>query len=98
MTGYIFSGENDSSVMTNSSMVNLNTLKTIVTLNNKYETNKVEFFYASSACIYPEHNQLDPENPNCSEDSAYPAMPHSEYGWEKLFSEDFISVMQEIFP
>ena len=85
--GYIFSGENDSSVMTNSSMVNLNTLKTILALNNKYETNKSRVFYASSACIYPEHNQLDPDSPNCSEDSAYPAMPDSEYGWEKLFSE-----------
>tara|TARA_Y100000591_G_C21823955_1_gene695388 strand:- start:1504 stop:2112 length:609 start_codon:yes stop_codon:yes gene_type:complete len=39
--------------------------------------------------MYPERNQLDPENPNCAEDSAYPAEPDSEYGWEKLFSERF---------
>ncbi len=44
-------------------------------------------FYSSSACIYPLHNQLDPDTPNCAEDSAYPANPDSEYGWEKLFSE-----------
>ena len=85
--GYIFTGDNDSNVMTNSALVNLNTLKTIQLLNEKYKNSKTKVFYASSACIYPEHNQIDPNNPNCAEDSAYPAMPDSEYGWEKLFSE-----------
>ena len=56
-------------------------------LNNEKKVNKTKIFYSSSACIYPEENQLDPMNPNCSEDSAYPANPDSEYGWEKLFSE-----------
>lgn len=85
--GYIFTGDNDSNVMTNSALVNLNTLKTIKLLNEEYKNNKTKVFYASSACIYPEHNQIDPNNPNCAENSAYPAMPDSEYGWEKLFSE-----------
>jgi len=79
--GYIFTGDNDANVMTNSSLINL--------LVCKYAT-KVgvgNLFYSSSACIYPEYNQLDPEHPDCSEDSAYPAAPDSEYGWEKLFSE-----------
>ncbi len=79
--GYIFTGENDASVMYNSAQINLNVL------NRCYERNIKRIFYSSSACIYPEHNQLDPKNPNCSESSAYPANPDSEYGWEKLFSE-----------
>jgi nucleoside-diphosphate-sugar epimerase len=79
--GYIFTGENDASVMSNSALVNLNVLDAIYKRNNK------RVFYSSSACMYPEHNQMDPNNPNCSEDSAYPANPDSEYGWEKLFSE-----------
>jgi len=79
--GYIFSGEHDSEVMHNSATINLN----MVDLSAKVGVKKI--FYSSSACIYPEHNQLDPDNPNCSEDSAYPAAPDSEYGWEKLFSE-----------
>ena len=79
--GYIFSGEHDSDVMHNSATINLNTLDLGCGARVK------RFFYSSSACIYPERNQLDPDNPMCSEDSAYPAAPDSEYGWEKLFSE-----------
>jgi nucleoside-diphosphate-sugar epimerase len=79
--GYIFTGENDANVMHNSAVINLNVLDSAVKLN----INKI--FYSSSACMYPEHNQLDPDNPNCEESSAYPANPDSEYGWEKLFSE-----------
>jgi GDP-D-mannose 3',5'-epimerase len=79
--GYIFTGENDANVMHNSALINLNV---------SYEAAKKSIkriFYSSSACMYPEHNQLDPNNPNCEESSAYPANPDSEYGWEKLFSE-----------
>ena len=79
--GYIFTGENDANVMHNSALINLN----VVHEAAKKGVKKV--FYSSSACMYPEHNQLDPDNPNCKEDSAYPANPDSEYGWEKLFSE-----------
>lgn len=79
--GYIFTGENDANVMHNSALINLNVVHECV----KNKIKKV--FYSSSACIYPEHNQLDPNNPNCEESSVYPANPDSEYGWEKLFSE-----------
>jgi len=79
--GYIFTGENDANVMHNSALINLNVLKEAVEKNIK------RIFYSSSACMYPEYNQLDPTNPKCSEESAYPAAPDSEYGWEKLFSE-----------
>ena len=79
--GYIFSGINDANVMHNSATINLN----VANLSIKHKVKKI--FYSSSACIYPEHNQLDPNNPNCEESSAYPANPDSEYGWEKLFSE-----------
>ena len=79
--GYIFTGENDANVMHNSAMINLNVAKEAV------EQKVKRIFYSSSACMYPEHNQLDPNNPNCEESSAYPANPDSEYGWEKLFSE-----------
>ena len=79
--GYIFTGENDANVMHNSALINLHVVNECV----KKKVKKV--FYSSSACMYPEHNQLDPNNPDCSEDSAYPANPDSEYGWEKLFSE-----------
>lgn len=79
--GYIFTGEHDANVMHNSAMINLN----VVNECAKKKINKL--FYSSSACIYPEYNQLDPDNPNCEESSAYPANPDSEYGWEKLFSE-----------
>jgi nucleoside-diphosphate-sugar epimerase len=78
--GYIFTGDNDAVIMQNSAQINLNVAEAL-----KSSTSKV--FYASSACIYPEENQMDPENPNCAEDSAFPANPDSEYGWEKLFSE-----------
>jgi nucleoside-diphosphate-sugar epimerase len=81
--GYIFTGENDANVMHNSALINLNVAHEAV----KKKIMKV--FYSSSACIYPEHNQMDPNNPNCEESSAYPANPDSEYGWEKLFSERF---------
>ncbi|MBA54428.1 MAG: NAD-dependent dehydratase [Pseudomonadales bacterium] len=79
--GYIFTGENDADIMHNSATINLNVL------DNCYKRNIKHIFYSSSACMYPEHNQLDPDNPNCEESSAYPANPDSEYGWEKLFSE-----------
>ena len=79
--GYIFTGEHDAAVMHNSATINLNVLEA----GRKAGVQK--FFYSSSACMYPEYNQLDPDNPKCSEDSAYPAAPDSEYGWEKLFSE-----------
>ena len=79
--GYIFTGENDANVMHNSALINLNVVHECVKKNIK------KVFYSSSACMYPEHNQLDPSNPNCEESSAYPANPDSEYGWEKLFSE-----------
>lgn len=85
--GYIFTGEHDADVMHNSATINLNVLNAVHNLNEQTGTNYTKIFYSSSACMYPEHNQLDPENPNCSEDSAYPANPDSEYGWEKLFSE-----------
>ena len=78
---YIFTGENDANVMYNSATINLNVAHECV--NKKVK----KVFYSSSACMYPEHNQLDPLNPNCEESSAYPANPDSEYGWEKLFSE-----------
>ena len=79
--GYIFTGDNDANVMHNSAMINLN----VAFEASRQDTKRV--FYSSSACMYPEHNQLDAENPNCEESSAYPANPDSEYGWEKLFSE-----------
>jgi GDP-D-mannose 3',5'-epimerase len=79
--GYIFTGENDANVMHNSALINLNVANECVKKGIK------KIFYSSSACMYPEHNQLDPANPNCEESSAYPANPDSEYGWEKLFSE-----------
>lgn len=79
--GYIFTGEHDAAVMRNSATINLNILEFGRLAGVK------RFFYSSSACIYPAYNQTDPDNPKCSEDSAYPAAPDSEYGWEKLFSE-----------
>jgi len=79
--GYIFSGIHDADVMHNSALINLH----VVDACRSLKIGKV--FYSSSACMYPEHNQLDPNNPNCEESSAYPANPDSEYGWEKLFSE-----------
>jgi len=79
--GYVFTGEHDADIMHNSAMINLNMLDAC------YKRHVKRIFYASSACIYPEYNQMDPDNPKCYEASAYPAAPDSEYGWEKLFSE-----------
>ena len=79
--GYVFTGKNDAHIMHNSVLCNLNVLEACRMRKIK------KIFYSSSACMYPKYNQLDPHNPNCSEDSAYPAAPDSEYGWEKLFSE-----------
>ena len=79
--GFIFTGENDADIMHNSALINLNVAYECIKKKVK------RIFYSSSACMYPEHNQLDPDNPNCTESSAYPADPDSEYGWEKLFSE-----------
>ena len=95
--GYIFTGEHDAEIMHNSASINLNLLEEVRKLNDSYgdkwdskplkNRNTTKIFYSSSACMYPEHNQLDPNNPDCREESAYPANPDSEYGWEKLFSE-----------
>lgn len=79
--GYVFTEENDANIMHNSALINLNVLDIC------HKRNIKNIFYSSSACMYPVHNQLDPDNPNCEESSAYPANPDSEYGWEKLFSE-----------
>ena len=79
--GFVFVGENDADIMHNSATINLNMAEACRKRNVK------RIFYSSSACMYPEYNQLEPDNPNCKEDSAYPAAPDSEYGWEKLFSE-----------
>tara|TARA_B100000900_G_scaffold131157_1_gene110958 strand:- start:203 stop:1186 length:984 start_codon:yes stop_codon:yes gene_type:complete len=81
--GFIFSGENDADIMHNSASINLNIVHSCVKAGVK------KIFYSSSACIYPKRNQQDPRNPNCEENSAYPAEPDSDYGWEKLFSERF---------
>ena len=98
--GFIFTGENDADIMQNSASINLNLLDAQQKLNETFdgsigwsECNRpcldwvTKIFYSSSACMYPEYNQLDPDNPDCREESAYPAAPDSEYGWEKLFSE-----------
>jgi len=77
--GFVFTGENDADIMHDSTMIHLN----ILNLNKKYK----KIFFSGSACCYPEYNQTDPDNPNCSEDSAYPAQCDSEYGWEKLYAE-----------
>ncbi len=87
--GFVFTGENDADIMHNSALINLNVAHEVTKKGVK------KIFYSSSACMYPEHNQMDPANPNCVEDSAYPADPDSEYGWEKLFSERmFLSFMR----
>ena len=98
--GFIFTGENDADIMQNSASINLNLLDAQQKLNETYDGSEgwsecnrpcldwiTKIFYSSSACMYPEYNQLDPDNPDCREESAYPAAPDSEYGWEKLFSE-----------
>ncbi len=87
--GYVFTGENDADIMHNSATINLN----MVYHSAKMDVGKI--FYSSSACIYPERNQMDPDNPNCAENSAYPAAPDSEYGWEKLFSERLYLTFQK---
>ncbi len=84
---YIFVGDNDADIMHNSVIINLNVLNSQKEINETYQTNMTKIFYSSSACIYPEQNQLDPKSPNCAENTAYPASPDSEYGWEKIFSE-----------
>ena len=85
--GFVFTGENDSEIMQNSSLINLNLLGEYVKCFSGSNKERPKIFYSSSACMYPAYNQEDPNNPNCKEDSAYPADPDSEYGWEKLFSE-----------
>jgi nucleoside-diphosphate-sugar epimerase len=89
--GFVFTGDNDADIMHNSATINLNMLVSCQKRNIK------KIFYSSSACIYPEYNQMDPDNPKCSEDSAYPAAPDSEYGWEKLFSERLYLVFKKNF-
>ncbi len=79
--GYINTGDNDADVMYNSTLINLNVLDNAIRMGAK------KIFYSSSACVYPEHNQLEPNNPNCEESTSYPANPDSEYGWEKLYAE-----------
>ena len=85
--GFVFTGENDADIMHNSVSINLNVLEEQRKFNEQLGKNTTKIFYSGSACMYPEHNQLDPNNPDCRESSAYPANPDSEYGWEKLFSE-----------
>ena len=99
--GFVFTGENDAEIMHNSCTINLNVLEEQRKLNETFDGEKKDWtecnrpkldyqtkiFYSGSACMYPEYNQVDPDDPNCREDSAYPAAPDSEYGWEKLFSE-----------
>ncbi len=85
--GFVFTGENDADIMHNSVTINLNVLEEQRKFNERKGRSDTKIFYSGSACMYPEHNQLDPNNPDCSEASAYPADPDSEYGWEKLFSE-----------
>ena len=98
--GFVFTGENDAEIMQNSVTINLNVLEQQRLLDQTFDGKqgwsecnrpvldfRTKIFYSGSACMYPEYNQLDPDNPNCREDSAYPAAPDSEYGWEKLFSE-----------
>jgi nucleoside-diphosphate-sugar epimerase len=85
--GYIFTGNYDADVMNNSVSINLNVLRAVKNLNKLTNTNKTKIFYSSSACIYPEYAQMDPNNSGLKENDAYPAAPDSEYGWEKLFSE-----------
>jgi GDP-D-mannose 3',5'-epimerase len=85
--GFVFTGENDADIMHNSATINLNVLETLRQIKKRSGLNNTKIFYSGSACMYPAYNQEDPDNPNCKEDSAYPAAPDSEYGWEKLFSE-----------
>lgn len=94
--GYIFTGDNDSQIMENSALINLNLLRAQSRLNEKYSVNKTKIFYSSSACMYPEHKQLDVNNPGLRESDAYPANPDSEYGWEKLLVKEYLWHLQRI--
>lgn len=85
--GYIFTGENDANIMRNSAAININLLDSLVVQHGTSGKPYPKVFYSSSACIYPAFNQMDPDNPQCAEHTAYPAEPDSDYGWEKLFSE-----------
>lgn len=85
--GFVFSGENDAEIMHNSASINLNLLETVKSYSNEKGNYRTKIFYSSSACMYPAYNQENIDNLNLSEESAYPAAPDSEYGWEKLFSE-----------
>jgi nucleoside-diphosphate-sugar epimerase len=85
--GFVFTGENDADIMHNSAIINLNILDSLREQIKITSDDKTKIFYSGSACMYPEHNQMDAKNPKLSEESAYPANPDSEYGWEKLFSE-----------
>jgi nucleoside-diphosphate-sugar epimerase len=99
--GFVFTGEHDADIMHNSVSINLNVLEEVRLLNETFDGEDKEWttcnrpslnqptkiFYSGSACMYPEYNQVNPNNPDCREESAYPAAPDSEYGWEKLFSE-----------
>ena len=85
--GFVFTGDNDADILHNSVTINLNVLESLYQFNRFRNVNSTKIFYSGSACMYPEYNQLDPDNPDCREESAYPAAPDSEYGWEKLFSE-----------
>ena len=85
--GFVFTGAHDADIMHNSATINLNVLECLRTLNDSLSKNTTKIFYSGSACMYPAYNQEDPDNPDCREESAYPAEPDSEYGWEKLFSE-----------
>jgi nucleoside-diphosphate-sugar epimerase len=88
---YIFTGINDADILTNSMGITIHLLREQAELNRKLKTNKTKILYASSACVYPEHNQSDPLTPDCREDTVYPASPDSDYGWEKLFGERIIA-------
>lgn len=84
---FVFTGKNDADILTNSMQITINVLSEQKNLNTNLNINKTKIFYASSACIYPEHNQLESDNPDCRESTAYPANPDSNYGWEKIFGE-----------
>lgn len=93
--GYIFTGANDSRIMENSALINLNLLRAQSNFNDEHNINKTKIFYSSSACMYPDYKQLDVNNPGLKESDAYPADPDSEYGWEKLFSERLFLAFQK---
>lgn len=93
--GYIFIGDNDSKIMENSALINLNLLRAQSIFNSQHEVNKTKIFYSSSACMYPDYKQLNTNNPGLKESDAYPADPDSEYGWEKLFSERLFLAFQK---